>query len=68
MLVDDGSTDDTRKIALKLPATIPASGFYITRKTGAKALLSVPSAGVPGEYIIFVDADDSFLLSVWNSG
>ncbi len=59
ILVNDGSTDDSGKIAKKYCETYPSKMIYLEKENGG--LSSARNFGIPyakGEYIAFLDSDD----------
>lgn len=63
LIINDGSTDCTGKIAEKLAEQNPAVRVFHTRNHGAAHARNLGLAAATGEYVAFLDADD-----VWCAG
>ena len=65
LLVDDGSTDDSKRIAQSLATQYPKKVRYLEheghRNRGMSASRNLGIAHAKGEYIAFLDADDVWL-------
>jgi glycosyltransferase involved in cell wall biosynthesis len=65
LLVDDGSTDDSTKIALRYAEQYPAKVRYLEHNghgnRGASAARNLGISNAKGKYIAFLDADDVWL-------
>jgi glycosyltransferase involved in cell wall biosynthesis len=57
IVIDDGSTDDTREIALRYPTVT----YYYQPNQGLAAARNAGIAHSTGQYLVFLDADDWLL-------
>ena len=57
LVIDDGSTDDTREIALRYPSV----RYYYQPNQGLSAARNAGIAHSTGQYLVFLDADDWLL-------
>jgi len=57
LVIDDGSTDDTREVALRYPSV----NYYYQPNQGLSAARNTGIAHSTGEYLLFLDADDWLL-------
>lgn len=58
ILVDDGSTDDSRKVAKNLAAKNPKIRVLSEKNSGASAARNLGIAKAHGEFLMFFDSDD----------
>ncbi len=58
LLIDDGSTDDSRKICDDLAAQNPKTRVFHEKNSGASAARNLGIAKARGEFLMFFDADD----------
>ena len=61
LIVDDGSTDNTRPISQQLTSQHPNLHYYYQENKGPAAARNLGVAKSIGQYIIFLDADDELL-------
>ena len=61
LIVDDGSTDNTRSISQQLTSQHPNLHYYYQENKGPAAARNLGVAKSIGQYIIFLDADDELL-------
>lgn len=62
ILVDDGSTDNSKIVAQKYVSTYPEKFKYIYQKnSGVSAARNVGLKKAKGQYLLFLDGDDFFL-------
>jgi glycosyltransferase involved in cell wall biosynthesis len=60
IIVDDGSTDDTFSIAQRLTQDDPRMSVHFQKNAGSSAARNTALAKAQGEYIAFVDGDDTW--------
>ncbi len=61
IIVDDGSTDDTKLVAFKLQKHFPSIQFYMIEHAGLPSVVrNYGIAKSKGEFIAFLDADDKW--------
>ena len=58
IIVDDGSTDNTEKIAQKLIAKYPQIKYFVKPNGGISSARNFGNSKATGKYIQFLDADD----------
>ena len=61
LIVDDGSTDNTRHISEQLISQYPNLHYYYQENQGPAAARNLGAVKSIGRYIIFLDADDELL-------
>ena len=61
LIVDDGSTDNTRHISEQLISQYPNLHYYYQENRGPAAARNLGAVKSIGRYIIFLDADDELL-------
>ncbi len=61
LIVDDGSTDNTRHISEQLVSQYPNLHYYYQENRGPAAARNLGAVKSIGRYIIFLDADDELL-------
>ena len=61
LIVDDGSTDNTRHISEQLVSQYPNLHYYYQENQGPAAARNLGAVKSIGRYIIFLDADDELL-------
>lgn len=61
LIVDDGSTDNTRSISQQLTSQHPNLHYYYQENKGPAAARNLGVVKSIGQYIIFLDADDELL-------
>ena len=61
LIVDDGSTDNTRPISEQLTSQHPNIHYYYQENQGPAAARNLGAVKSIGRYIIFLDADDELL-------
>ena len=61
LIVDDGSTDNTRPISEQLASQHPNLHYYYQENQGPAAARNLGAVKSIGRYIIFLDADDELL-------
>lgn len=59
IIIDDGSTDNTKQVAKNLCQKSPKVGYYRVSNQGPAAARNRGIEKARGEYIIFLDADDT---------
>ena len=60
ILIDDGSSDNTKNICNQLTKNNPVIKYYYQPNSGVSEARNNGLKKAKGEYIIFIDADDSF--------
>ncbi len=65
VIVDDGSTDNTRDIAAKFPAAVR---YYHQENEGASSARNAGIERAGGEYLVFLDSDDALLEDALEAG
>jgi len=58
IIVDDGSTDDTRQVAEKFVSADPRFKYFFQENAGLSAARNTGLSNAGGRYIQFLDADD----------
>lgn len=59
LIIDDGSSDNTAKIAKKIVNTIPCVKYFYQSNTGAGAARNLGLKHINGDYVWFIDGDDT---------
>lgn len=70
LIVDDGSTDDTQEVVKKWSATDPRFQWYERsndRKKGANACRNIGIENSTGDYLMFLDSDDTISATCFES-
>lgn len=63
IIVDDGSTDDSYKVSKELAQKYPNVSVYKQGNKGVSAARNLGIDHAQGEYILFVDSDDTYVTN-----